>query len=171
MPLFAVATFLVTALSLVGTAQAATIVKANNTTSLSAGTSWVGGIAPGILDVAQWDTTATGSNATTLGAGFYLGEISILNPGGPVTVNADGNTLNLYGINRRNACPAQDGERPVDSQRRRRLHGRHDGRRRHAMCDELRRIGTRNEFDRGQWWEVHVRFFRGRRANGRDVIV
>ena len=85
--------------SCIGTAIAATIVKANNTTSLSVGTSWVGGVAPGVLDVAQWDATMTGSNTTTLGGGFSLGEISLLNPGGPVTINADGNTLGLYGIN------------------------------------------------------------------------
>ena len=96
---FTAAAFLVAAYAFVGAASAATIVKANNSTSLSAGPSWLGGIAPGILDVAQWNSTATGSNTTTLGTGFYLGEISILNPGGPVTVNADGNTLGLYGIN------------------------------------------------------------------------
>ena len=81
-----------------GTLDAATIVKANNTTSLSVGTSWVGGVAPGSTAVAQWNSTVTGSNATTLGGSLNVGEISILNPGGPVTINADGNTLGLTGI-------------------------------------------------------------------------
>ena len=85
-------------LVLLGTLDAATIVKANNTTSLSVGTSWVSGVAPGILDVAQWNSTVTSSNATALGNSLYFGEISIVNPGGPVTINNDGNTLALNGI-------------------------------------------------------------------------
>jgi autotransporter-associated beta strand protein len=85
-------------LSICGTLDAATIVKANNTTSLSVGTSWVGGVAPGITDVAQWNSTVTSRNETTLGTSVYLGEIAILNPGGPVTVDADGNSLGLFAI-------------------------------------------------------------------------
>ena len=85
-------------LSLCGPAHAATIVKASNATSWNVGTSWVGGVAPGILDVAQWNSTVTGANTTTLGNGLYIGELQILNPGGAVTVNADGNTLVLNGI-------------------------------------------------------------------------
>ncbi len=52
--------------------DAATIVKANNTTSLATGASWLGGVAPASLDVAQWNSTVTGSNATTLGAACRL---------------------------------------------------------------------------------------------------
>ena len=48
--------------------------------------------------MARWDSTVAGSNTTTLGSSHYFGEISILNPGGPVTINADGNTLGLIGV-------------------------------------------------------------------------
>ena len=82
----------------VGTLDAATIVKANNTTNLATGTSWVGGVAPGAADVAQWDSTVTGSNTTTLGSSLYFSEIKILNPSAPVTINNDGNTLGLTAV-------------------------------------------------------------------------
>ncbi len=82
----------------VGTLNAQTIVKANNTTSLATGTSWVGGVVPGSANVAQWNSTVTSSNTVTLGSPLYFGEISIQNPGGPVTINNDANTLGLAGI-------------------------------------------------------------------------
>ena len=74
-------------------ARAAVIVKANNTANLNLGTSWVGGVVPGAGDVAAWDSTVTGANATSLGASTNWLGIKILNPGGLVQINADGNTL------------------------------------------------------------------------------
>jgi fibronectin-binding autotransporter adhesin len=75
-------------------AQAQIVVKANNTANLTLGSSWVGGIAPTSTDTAQWNNTVTGPNTTVLGADTNWAAIAILNPGGPVTINA-GNTLTL----------------------------------------------------------------------------
>jgi autotransporter-associated beta strand protein len=52
----------------VGAAQAGVIVKANNTDALSAGSSWVGGAAPGADDVALWDGSVTNGYTVALGA-------------------------------------------------------------------------------------------------------
>jgi autotransporter-associated beta strand protein len=73
------------------------VVKANNTTNLNEGTSWVGGIAPGALGVATWNSTVTSPNTTVLGADVNWGGITIANPTGLVTINA-GNTLTLSGF-------------------------------------------------------------------------
>jgi autotransporter-associated beta strand protein len=73
---------------------AATIIKANNSDNLNLSTSWVGGTAPGSLDVAQWDNTLPGASTTVLGADLSWQGLRILNPGELVTINS-GNTLTL----------------------------------------------------------------------------
>ncbi|HEY1717949.1 MAG TPA: hypothetical protein VGH42_06600, partial [Verrucomicrobiae bacterium] len=73
--------------------RAANIPKANDTDNLNLTTSWVGGAVPGAGDVATWNSTVAGANATSLGASTNWLGIQILNPGGPVQINADGNTL------------------------------------------------------------------------------
>jgi autotransporter-associated beta strand protein len=61
--------------------------KANNTTSLHTGFSWVGGVTPGLYEQAVWDATVTGTNTTTLASYQQWAGLKILNPGGPVTIN------------------------------------------------------------------------------------
>jgi autotransporter-associated beta strand protein len=80
--------------------RAGTIIKTNNTDNLNLTTSWVGGVVPGSLDTARWDSTVTGANSVALGADTTWSGILIANPGGAVTINA-GNTLTLgtNGIN------------------------------------------------------------------------
>jgi autotransporter-associated beta strand protein len=75
---------------------AAEIVKQNNTEPLNAGTSWVGGTAPGAADVAVWNNTVTGANDSPLNAAATWDGIRIANPGGPVTVSGSV-TLTLDG--------------------------------------------------------------------------
>ena len=72
--------------------HAATIIKTNNTDNLNLTTSWVGGVVPGPLDVTRWDSTVTGANSVALGADTSWGGITIINPGGPVTITT-GNVL------------------------------------------------------------------------------
>ena len=38
------------------------VTKANNTTSLNTGSSWVGGVTPGLYNQAVWDSTVTAAN-------------------------------------------------------------------------------------------------------------
>jgi len=78
------------------TVSAATITKANNAGNLNLGTSWVGGVVPGMGDVARWTGTVTGPNTVSLGADTNWLGIKVTNPGGAVTVNS-GNTLALGG--------------------------------------------------------------------------
>jgi fibronectin-binding autotransporter adhesin len=68
-------------------AQAANIVKTNNTANLNLATSWTNGVAPGAADVAQWDSTVTGANTVALGSSAIWSGIRIVNPGGTVTIN------------------------------------------------------------------------------------
>ena len=75
-------------------AQAADVVKANNTNALNLGTSWTGGTAPGSGDVAVWNNTVTAANTTVLGANTSWQGIRIVNPTGLVTIG-NGNTLTL----------------------------------------------------------------------------
>src|SRR5579862_6856675 len=67
-------------------------IKANNTSNLETGASWVSGVAPMGLDNAIWSSTvATPVNCTnTLGAGGTWGGIVISNPAAPVYIG--GNT-------------------------------------------------------------------------------
>ncbi len=76
--------------------------KANNADALDQVTSWNTPPAFTALDTMRWDSTVTGANTVNLltGAGTVnLGQIQVLNPGGPVTVNVGaGNVLNLSGV-------------------------------------------------------------------------
>jgi fibronectin-binding autotransporter adhesin len=81
--------------ALPGSAQAATISKANNADNLILGSSWVGATAPGSADTAQWDSAVIGANTTVLGGNTNWNNIVIAGVGGPVTINADGNTLTI----------------------------------------------------------------------------
>jgi autotransporter-associated beta strand protein len=80
--------------------SAATFSKLDNTDDLNLTTSWSGGIVPGALDVALWDSSVTGANSTILGSNLSLGGLSVTSPGGAVTIGA-GSTLTLgtSGIN------------------------------------------------------------------------
>lgn len=76
--------------------QAASIVKANNTTSLNSGSSWAGAVAPGTGDIGVFDSTLTGALTVNQGGNISWGSIQITSPGGLVTINqASGNTLTL----------------------------------------------------------------------------
>ena len=63
------------------------VVKANNTTALVYGQSWVGGLPPGESSIATWDSTVTSPNSTLLGADTLWSGLQILNPSGPVTIS------------------------------------------------------------------------------------
>ena len=76
------------------TAHAATITKADNLDDLSLSTSWLLGAVPGAGDIALWDSNVTAASTVLLGANLSWSGIRILNPAGPVTINA-GNTLTL----------------------------------------------------------------------------
>ncbi|MEI6070957.1 MAG: autotransporter-associated beta strand repeat-containing protein [Verrucomicrobiae bacterium] len=81
-------------------ARAATITKGNSTTALNLGGSWTGGVVPGGLDIAKWDSTVTGANTVDMGAALFFGEINIANPGGLVTITNTGSfLLTLMGVN------------------------------------------------------------------------
>src|SRR4051794_7416021 len=70
-----------------GTAAAANIEKANNTTNLEDGGSWVGGTGGGSIgvptgaDIAVWDNVVTGANTSTQAADLSFGGILVTNPG------------------------------------------------------------------------------------------
>ncbi len=81
-------------LGLAGGGFAADIVKTNNTDALTAASSWIGGTAPGVADIAVWDAIVTTTNSVALGADASWNGIRIANPGGPVTISA-GNVLTL----------------------------------------------------------------------------
>ena len=70
------------------------IIKANNSDTLSATTSWVGGSVPGASNIAVWDATVTAANAVALGADQSWQGIKVANPGGAVTITGT-NTLTL----------------------------------------------------------------------------
>ncbi len=52
----------------VATSRAGTIKKADNFDALNLPSSWVGGVAPTVADIALWDSTVKGANAGLLGA-------------------------------------------------------------------------------------------------------
>ena len=68
--------------------------KANNTTGLNQGASWVGGSVPGPGNLALWDSKVTAANAVALGTNAGWAGITVTNPGGAVSLTA-GNTLTL----------------------------------------------------------------------------
>lgn len=74
--------------------------KANNTTNLDQGTSWVGGTVPGAGDLAVWTNTVTTANSVLLGSDTFWGGLQVVSPGGVVTIGAGNNlTLGASGIN------------------------------------------------------------------------
>ncbi len=77
-------------------ALAAVRVKANNTTAMNVGSSWVGSAVPNQYDMAQWDSTVTGANTVSLGANMSLRGLTVANPGGNVEIGG-ANTLTLGG--------------------------------------------------------------------------
>src|SRR5262245_34058687 len=62
------------------------ITKANNATDLSLSGSWLGGVVPGLTDLARWDATVVGPNNVVLGADLSWNGIQLANPGGTVTI-------------------------------------------------------------------------------------
>ena len=79
-------------------ANAADVVKTNNTDNLNLGTSWVNGTAPTSSDVAVWNSTVntTGTNNYALGGDLSWSGIRISNPAGLVNItNTGGYSLTL----------------------------------------------------------------------------
>jgi hypothetical protein len=75
--------------------KANVISKADNADVLNLGSSWVGGVAPGLNDVATWDAALTASRTYTLGENLsWLGFAVPANPGGNLVFNS-GYTLTL----------------------------------------------------------------------------
>jgi len=70
--------------------------KANNTTSLDNGASWLSGVVPGIYKQALWNSTVTAANTTTFASDQQWAGLKIANPGGTVTINGSA-TLGLDG--------------------------------------------------------------------------
>ena len=86
---------LVLATVLGGSAQAGTMVKADNIDVLYLGTSWTNLAPPGPTDIGQWDHTVSAANTTnSLGWDQSWKGIAIVDPAGAVTINA-GNTVTL----------------------------------------------------------------------------
>lgn len=71
-------------------------IKANNTSNLETGASWISGVPPTGIDNAIWNSTvATPANCTnTLGAAVTWGGIVITNPAAPVYISGS-TTLTL----------------------------------------------------------------------------
>ncbi len=83
-----------TTLNLVIATVEVAISKANNSDDLNLGSSWTGGNAPGASETAQWNSTVTTPNTTSLGSDITWKALKIVDPTGPVSINA-GNTLTL----------------------------------------------------------------------------
>jgi fibronectin-binding autotransporter adhesin len=69
-------------------AEVTPVRKEDNTDQLDQTTSWVGGVVPGIADIAQWDNQLTVANTSDLGIttpSSWLG-IKVLNPAGAVGI-------------------------------------------------------------------------------------
>ena len=82
-----------------GVSAAGVLVKANNTTSLRYGQSWIGGLPPTTNNTARWESTVIAPNSTLLGADIGWNGLQVFNPGGPVTINgANILTLGAGGI-------------------------------------------------------------------------
>ena len=89
--------------------QAADIIKANNTTTLTTSTSWVGGVVPagsaatgGVVtangDFGVWNNTVTAANTVSAGSGWTVGGIKIVDPGGLVTINGNAGATLTWGV-------------------------------------------------------------------------
>jgi len=73
-------------------AVAQEVYKADNTSALQLGASWVGGNAPTASDIAVWDSTVTGANNTLLNGTLDVLGIRIDNPGGTVSITQNAST-------------------------------------------------------------------------------
>lgn len=78
---------------LASNAHAAT--KANNNNNLNLTSSWVGGILPSATQTGTFDSTVTGATTVNLGGSMTMLGLVVQDPGGAVTINDDGSTLNL----------------------------------------------------------------------------
>jgi autotransporter-associated beta strand protein len=75
--------------------RAADIVKADNSTAMTTGSSWVGGTAPGTSDTAVFDSTLT-SSVTSFGTGGILSVLGVRVTTGSSLVNIDNSTVANY---------------------------------------------------------------------------
>ncbi len=75
----------------------ADLTKANNTNALNLATSWTNGtLTPTSSDVLIWGATVSGANSVVTGAPLSALGLSIVSPGGAVTITSDAtNTLSL----------------------------------------------------------------------------
>jgi fibronectin-binding autotransporter adhesin len=79
--------------------QAANIEKADNTTNLNDGGSWVGGTGgtgigvPGSGDIAVWDSVVSGANSSAQAADLSWLGIQLTNPGGAITITSVQNPM------------------------------------------------------------------------------
>lgn len=94
-----VATVVFATMGVADVLRAQDVVKANNTTTLVDGASWVGGSAPTSSNVALWNNTVTAANTPDLGGNLSIAGIKITNPGGAIgissgTVNSGAVTAN-----------------------------------------------------------------------------
>ena len=78
------------------TTTPAPVIKANNTTNLENGASWVGGIAPGLHHQALRSNTVTAANSATVATAQQWSGLAITSPGGTVTIQGGG----LLGLDR-----------------------------------------------------------------------
>lgn len=72
--------------------------KAGNTNILLLASSWTNNAVPTATEFGVWSSIVTGPMTNTLGADMTWGGIKILDPGGPISIAADGNTLTLNGV-------------------------------------------------------------------------
>lgn len=75
--------------------RAEVIVKANNTDALSLPSSWIGGVAPGTNDIAQWDYTVTAGASYTLGTNLFWQGLAVAATASNGFSFLAGNTLTL----------------------------------------------------------------------------
>jgi autotransporter-associated beta strand protein len=81
-----------------GMTEATVIVKAYNSNKLNQGSSWLGGVVPGIADIAQWDNRSS-QGYHSLGGNMIMGQVRILDPDFAfVGINPEGYTLALAGV-------------------------------------------------------------------------
>ena len=95
------------------------------------------------------DSSAAGGSGSTLPSVSWSSSLAmnLSGIGGPATVDTSGGNIGLAGELTGLGGLAKVGA-GADSQRQQRLQRRHNGRRRHALCDQLRRPARRFELDR-----------------------
>src|SRR5580658_2660086 len=75
--------------------QAGNVFRADTSSTLNLAAAWSNSVAPTSTDIATWDQTVQVNTTSSLGASLTWAGMALLNPGGPITIAADGNTLNL----------------------------------------------------------------------------